>query len=302
MRILSIWGNLLMTVRKKIVLLGDSAVGKTSLIRRYVFDQFQDSYISTIGSKVTMKELRVRTPERTVDLTLMIWDIIGREGYHALQARTFVGAHGAILVADLTRKDTFSNLERYWIPFLYEIAESAPLVFACNKSDLKGEYEFEFEEFDDIASRYYTGSEEILPRELNAGYATSAKDGGNVEKLFESLSHLVLSERGVKAPVEELYESLVATGIARSSERTTAIGALDAVIVDFCEGFEDSRTSMLILRQEFARAGIDINSPTKDGVMKVVEYLAEAESEFKDEETIASNLERRRELALNIRA
>lgn len=290
-----------MTVRKKIVLLGDSAVGKTSLIRRYVFDQFQDSYISTIGSKVTMKELRVRTPERAVDLTLMIWDIIGREGYHALQARTFVGAHGAILVADMTRRDTLSNLERYWIPFLYEIAENIPLVFACNKSDLRRDYEFEFEDLGNITSRYCAGSEEILPRELSADYATSAKDGSNVENLFTSLSHLVLSEKGAKDPVSELYESLVAAGMGRSTDSTTAIGALDAIIADFCEGFEDSRTSMLILRQEFARAGIDINDPTKDGVMKVVEFLAEAETEFKSEETITSNLERRRELALNIK-
>jgi GTPase SAR1 family protein len=78
-----------LTIKKKIVLLGDSAVGKTSLIRRYVFDQFEDSYIATIGTKVTRKELKIQRPHHSVDLTFVIWDLIGREGYHGLHARTF---------------------------------------------------------------------------------------------------------------------------------------------------------------------------------------------------------------------
>ena len=69
------------TSKRKIVLLGDSAVGKTSLVRRCVFDMYEDSYVTTIGSKVTRKELRIPRPDKTVMLTLMIWDILGREGY-----------------------------------------------------------------------------------------------------------------------------------------------------------------------------------------------------------------------------
>jgi len=289
-----------MSMKKKIVLLGDSAVGKTSLIRRYVFDQFEDSYISTIGSKVTMKELEISTSEKSVDLTLMIWDIIGREGYHALHARTFVGVHGAILVTDLTRKETLTSLERYWIPSLFKVVGNVPLVFACNKSDLEGEFEFSPEDLKGIASRYSTGYKEIIPAKLDSAYSTSAKGGSNVENLFESLGHLVLSERGLKDTVKELYESLVATGIGRSSDRTTPVGALDAIIVDFCEGFDDSRMAMLILRQEVARAGLDINNPTGEGVLKVVEYLAEAESEFKEEDVVVSNLRRRLDIAREV--
>ncbi|MCK4443605.1 MAG: GTP-binding protein [Thermoplasmata archaeon] len=290
-----------MTLKKKIVLLGDSAVGKTSLIRRYVFDQFEDSYISTIGSKVTMKELRIQTPMKKVDLTLMIWDIIGREGYHALQARTFVGVHGAILVADLTRKDTLGSLERYWIPSLYKVVEDVPLVFACNKSDLVKDHEFELGDLEDVASKYTIGYDDILPADVEPTYSTSAKDGSSVETLFKSLGHLVTSEKGMKDPVKELFEGLVATGITRTSDKTTPVGALDAIIVDFCKGFKDSRMSMLVLRQEIARAGIDINDPTRDGVIKAVEFLAEADSEFKNEKKVRSNLERWREIAYGIK-
>ncbi len=290
-----------MTVRKKIVLLGDSAVGKTSLIRRYVFDQFEDSYIATIGTKVTRKELKIQRPHYSVDLTFVIWDLIGREGYHGLHARTFAGVTGAILVADLTRKETLSSLERYWIPLLFKVVDNVPLVFACNKSDLEDEYEFDPKDMVEIAERYNGRVTGILPKGFNINYSTSAKTGNNVENTFESLGHLLVSSFDLKDPVKELYENLVALGIYRSSDKTTAIGALDAIIVDFFEGFKDSRTAMLILRQEVARAGLNINNPTKDGILKAVEYLAEAENEFKDEKTVLDNREKRLDWARNVR-
>jgi small GTP-binding protein len=289
-----------MAVKKKVVLLGDSAVGKTSLIRRFVFDQFEDSYTSTIGSKVTMKEFTVRRASDRVDVKFMIWDLIGREGYHALHARTFVGVEGAILVADITRKETLENLERYWIPFLFKIVENVPLVFACNKSDLEGNYEFGFEDMEELASRYGGQSFEATLPGVKSCYATSAKDGSNVEYAFESVGHLMLSDHKPDNTVELLLESLFATDYRRNLDKTTPIGALDAIIVDFCEDFNDSRIAMLILRQELARAGIDVNNPEKARILTAVEYLAEAESEFKDKEITIKNLKRRKEWAENI--
>jgi small GTP-binding protein len=279
--------------QKKIVLLGDSAVGKTSLIRRYVFDQFEGSYIATIGTKITMKELKIRKGGQVVKLIFMIWDIIGREGYHGLHARTFVGVHGAILVADLTRRETLNNLERYWIPFLFKVVEKVPMVFVCNKSDLKGEFEFEPDDLAEVARRYNGYLNNILPSHLMSNYSTSAKTGDNVEQAFESMGHLVLATQKLSDPVKELYESLVALGVHRSSDLRTPVGALDTIIVDFCDGFDDSRLSMLILRQELARAAFDINNPTKPGIIRAVEFLAEAETEFKDEQMVKANLERR---------
>lgn len=290
-----------MAVKKKIVLLGDSAVGKTSLIRRYVFDKFNDTYISTIGSKVTRKEIRIRKDDKDVDLNLMIWDILGREGYQAVHARTFAGVHGAILVADLTRNDTLSTLERYWIPLLFKVVDYVPLVFACNKSDLSNEIAFGPEEMQEIASRYNAKITDSLPEDCSTSYSTSAKAGDNVENLFESLGHLMLSGEVPSDPIKELYESLVAMGVERQTDKATVIGALDAIIVDFCEGFEDDRVAMSMLRQEIVRAGIDIRSPSKAGLLMVVEYLAEAESEYKDAEEVNLNKDRRMQLARSVR-
>jgi small GTP-binding protein len=289
-----------MNLKKKIVIMGDSAVGKTSLIRRYVFNQFEDSYISTIGSKVTTKECKIKRPHHSVGITFVIWDLIGREGYKGIQARTFAGIHGAILVADLTRKETFENLERYWIPLLLKVVDSVPLIFACNKSDLEGKYEFEPENIVEIADRYNGHIDGVLPRGLATSYSTSAKTGSNVENTFESLGHLLVSSFESQDPVKTLYENLIALGIHRSSDKNTPIGALDSIIVDFCEGFKDSRISMLILRQEIARSGLDVNNPTKEGVLKAVEYLAEAENEYLDKKTVMANLDRRLDWARKI--
>lgn len=276
-------------------------MGKTSLIRRYVFNQFDFSYVSTVGSKVTKKKLIVSRPDKIHNLTFMIWDIIGREGYHAIHARTFAGVHGAILIADLTRRETLESLERYWIPFLYKVVKKTPMVFVCNKSDLKGKYEFEFEELQEMAKRYNSTEDEILPTGLKSSYLTSAKNGLNVEKVFETLGHLVLTEDSLQDPVKKISEVLKATGIRRTADKTTPIGALDAIMVDFCEDFTDSRMAMIILRQEIARAGIDIDNPTKDGILKCVEYLAEAEYEFIDEDKVFSNLEKRMDWARTIK-
>ena len=93
---------------------------------------------------------------------------------------------------------------------------------------------------------------------------------------------------------KQICEMIRSTGVRRNTDKTTPIGALDAIIVDFCDGFSDSRMAMIVLRQEIARAGIDINNPSKEGIIKAVEYLAEAEYEFYDEDKVFSNFEKRR--------
>jgi small GTP-binding protein len=288
-------------IKKKIIMLGDSAVGKTSMVRRFVFDQFEDTYISTIGSKVSKKGLQIKRGGDEVELKLVIWDILGRVGYNATHARSFAGADGAILIADLSRKETLKSLERYWIPLLFEVVENVPMVFASNKSDLVGDISYKPEEMEEIASRYNLGIKDSLHENLQVSYMTSAKTGENVENVFESLGHLLLSDKIPEDPIKELYESLVAEGIYRQTDKKTLIGATDAIIVNFCEGLEDEKMAMIILRQEITRAGLDIANPKKKALLRVVEYLAEAENDYLDEETLLKNKKRRMSLVMDVR-
>src|SRR5438128_10845183 len=103
-------------VKRKILLLGDGAVGKTSLIRRFVVDKFSDDYIPTIGTKVTKKDLRIESPGRATDMSFMIWDGLGQKRYRGIQQSSFQGAKAALLVSDLTRPEPAESLYEYWSP------------------------------------------------------------------------------------------------------------------------------------------------------------------------------------------
>jgi hypothetical protein len=153
---------------------------------------------------------------------------------------------------------------------------------------------------EDLAKKFGGVTDDNPVKNLRSAFSTSAKEGTNVEKTFETLGHLLLSDSERKDPVKKICEVLRSTGIRRNVDVTTPIGALDAIIVDFCDGFTDSRMAMILVRQEIVRAGIDISNPSKKGILNVVEYLAEAEYEFIDEEKVFSNLERRREMAESI--
>src|SRR5207249_11546858 len=115
-------------IKRKILLLGDGAVGKTSLIRRFVVDKFSDDYITTIGTKVTKKDLRLESPGKATDLTSMIWDVLGQKGYKGIQESSFQGAKGALLIYDVSRQETLQSLQDYWIPHLMSVTEAMPRV------------------------------------------------------------------------------------------------------------------------------------------------------------------------------
>ena len=101
------------TISKKICLLGDFAVGKTSLVRRFVYALFDDKYISTIGVKVSRKTVALPREDEVVELTLMLWDLAGSEEFAGIQSSYLHGTTGALLVCDLTRGNTLSSLKKY---------------------------------------------------------------------------------------------------------------------------------------------------------------------------------------------
>jgi len=122
----------------KVVLLGESGVGKTSIISRYINNTFSGVLMTTTGASFTTKKVEI-DPEHIV--TLQIWDTAGQERFRSLARLFYQNAAAAILVYDITRKETFIQLQNYWIK---EIKDNASpdiiLAIAGNKSD---EYEKE---------------------------------------------------------------------------------------------------------------------------------------------------------------
>ena len=163
-------------MKVKVCFIGDAGVGKTSLIKRYVLDVFDDRYIATIGTKVTKKIVEVEEGGSQTKVMMLIWDIMGQKGFRELLREAyFFGAHGAIAVCDLTNRETLEEL-RYWIKALTDVAGDVPIVFAGNKADLENEAVATESDLGDLADKY----------EAEA-FMTSAKTGQNVEEMFKAL-------------------------------------------------------------------------------------------------------------------
>ncbi len=190
-------------MKVKICLVGDEAVGKTSLVRRFVLDQFDDRYIITLGAKVSKRNLTVRHGAEAeaappaalasdlaaeVDLDITIWDIMGSKGFRELLREAyFHGAQGMVAVCDVTKPQSLQEI-RVWIENVFEVVGRVPVVVAVNKCDIRDRHTFD---------------EAAIRREAEAlgapWFYTSAKTGQGVEDVFKTLAAMVVRDSTSKA-------------------------------------------------------------------------------------------------------
>ena len=168
-------------IAKKVVVIGDAAVGKTSLIKRYVKDEFDDRYLNTIGAKVMKKSVGVNKPDtgEIVDLKMILWDIAGQETFDTVKKAYYRGASGAIVVSDSTRRETMEHMHK-WIENLFDMSDVIPMILIVNKTDLESEFQFSV---DDVISEYAPYGSVV--------HSTSAKTGDNVDQIFHELGKLI---------------------------------------------------------------------------------------------------------------
>lgn len=157
-------------VAKKICMIGPFAVGKTSLVRRFVDSIFSDNYLTTIGVKISKKIV----PLADTQVQLMIWDIEGVDVFTELKTSYLRGASGVLLVLDGTRPKSFEMAEEL-VSLLREHLPDAPVIGLLNKSDLSVEWKLGDLE---IAAVEALGVQTMM---------TSAKTGENVEQAFMAL-------------------------------------------------------------------------------------------------------------------
>ena len=170
-------------IKSKICLVGEKGVGKTSLIRRFVQNAFDDRYLATIGTKVTKKEMQIvsEREDLVVDIDMAIWDIMGEKGFRELLKDSyFYGANAILAVADVTRKATLEDLDD-WIDGVFRVAGRIPVVLAINKADLAGQREVEGKDVEQFAAAF------------DAKFLhTSAKTGAGVQQALRILADLVV--------------------------------------------------------------------------------------------------------------
>ncbi len=183
--------DLVNQMKIKVCLVGDAAVGKTSLIRRFVFDQFSGEYQATMGTKVVAKDVVAKSVGgKDVTVRMTVWDIIGETSLlQDLAQSYFYGTQGIVAVCDLTRFSTYENLP-VWLNSVQRTAGDVPIALAVNKVDMKTEVmvlydEYQVQQFADAAGA--------------RRYMTSAKTGENVERLFSTLASDVVTRMNPRA-------------------------------------------------------------------------------------------------------
>ncbi|MHA1449042.1 MAG: Rab family GTPase [Candidatus Hodarchaeales archaeon] len=165
-------------MKYKILLLGDGAVGKTSLVHRYVHSQFKITYKATLGTDIFAK--RVELPGTIAEL--QIWDLSGQAHFSAIRSKFYRKANGGLLVFDLTNKITLDNCNK-WLTEVNSQEPDIPIFLVGNKMDLTDLRSVTDEQIQSFAQKY--NLEYLL---------ASAKSGDNVEAIFRKLSEKVVEK------------------------------------------------------------------------------------------------------------
>ena len=159
---------------KKVILIGNFGVGKTSLTNAFVHKRFSEDYLTTLGVKIDKKTIDIpakNAEEEDIQLTLLIWDIAGEVAQEKVNKAYYLGSHGVIYVFDVTRPSTFEKMKED-LAYVATLLPKAKVIIVGNKVDLI-----------DINT---------LEKDLKYDYLSSAKTGENVEKMFLELSKKII--------------------------------------------------------------------------------------------------------------
>lgn len=177
----------------KVITLGDGAVGKTSIVRRYLGWDFRGNYLPTIGAEFYAKDTNYELEEKLLQITWNVWDISGQPDFSSVRGSYYTGSHGAVVIFDITRETTAEHVKNWVEDFYQTTGTTSPFVLLGNKVDLRG-----------------TGREEV-PKEEGKRIAaeiseqwgvdvpyieTSAKAKRGLEKAFKILSQKIAKKLG----------------------------------------------------------------------------------------------------------
>lgn len=155
-------------IAKKVLLVGNFGVGKTSLIRRFVLNEFSEDYISTIGVRVSKKVIDYNNQQ----IKLMIWDVAGTSGNEKIPKAYFLGANAAMYVFDVSREETYLTIDDN-LNMVKELSGLQQITVVGNKKDLLSESELK---------------QVIEKVSVEIDLITSAKENNNVEDAFLQLT------------------------------------------------------------------------------------------------------------------
>ena len=171
----------------KILLVGDSSVGKTTLLLKYTEDKFSESHITTIGVEYKDKEITINNRK----VNLQIWDTSGQERYQSITKNFYRNADGILFVFDVTNEDTFHHIKN-WLITSEDIDKDFKKMIVGNKIDLEDKIVINKEKMEKFGEK----------KNMKC-FLTSAKDGTNVDVIFKEMAELILADKSDEEIMEE---------------------------------------------------------------------------------------------------
>ena len=157
----------------KILLLGDSEVGKSCFLMRYSENVFIENYITTIGLDYKLKTVKLDTGKT---IKVQLWDTAGQDKYRTIAKNYYKGSHGILLLYDITKQSSFDNIREWVRDIKEEVSEKAIIFLIGNKIDIEEERKISKEKGEELAEEFK------IPF-----FEASAKSGKNVDEVFKAL-------------------------------------------------------------------------------------------------------------------
>ncbi|MBD3227067.1 MAG: GTP-binding protein [Candidatus Lokiarchaeota archaeon] len=225
----------------KVLLCGDGAVGKTSLIHRFIQQRFQANYKLTVGVDILTKDVILNRQGEEKRASLSIWDIGGQQRFEFIRSTFYKGAAGALLIFDLTRYGTFNPGIKKWLAEIKQFAGDIPFVIIGNKVDLEEVREVERSEA------------ELLAENNDSIYIeTSAKTGKHVDESFIKLTEKILDKRDIKYGIP--IEKRVSTSKSRKIE-TSDYGKEGFKLTDEFKELINKKMEMILTSKPVEKEG-----------------------------------------------
>ncbi|MFO7991207.1 MAG: Rab family GTPase [Thermoplasmata archaeon] len=245
----------------KTCMCGDPAVGKTSLVRRFVTGHYNEEYKSTLGTVVYKKNVQLETVNR--EMKMMLWDISGQAEFQRVHTSAFKNSNGALVVCDLTRKDTVENIGK-WIDNLKDTrGKDVPIIILGNKYDM----------IEGNTDRMHAVSKMIEPYPYPLLF-TSAKTGKNVNKAFQRLSENIYEVNNGHDDFDMAkYKKDFDSEIPLPQEFEDSGELIDYLMESFIKQLGDYEMGMHMFRKQIDDENIDVENLTRPQAEKLAKKL-----------------------------
>ena len=165
----------------KIIIIGDTAVGKSNILTRYSKNEFSENTRSTVGVELGVKFIKVKG----INTKIQIWDTAGQERYRSITSSYYKGSHGCFIVYDITNESSFNNVEKWYEHVQKEAGKNISIILVGNKCDLENERKITKEKGQEKAKNLKC-----------AFFETSALSGVNISEIFEELTNNIYETTG----------------------------------------------------------------------------------------------------------